>query len=394
MMLEDIILSDSLRYEHHTLILELPSVEPVRIEGAFGAALLCALLVDTEEGNRRAITIDSDLDKQQWIRCYEREVRRDEWGLLPVEVEMLSDAYIALSADENGLAAICPNLRLANLAFELLTFYMRYLVIETFCATIFEAVPFQEPFTAWLLEAARVETRRQRLLAIDWTDPAIVYTLAHEISDDQRPATNDQPPTFLFDGHSADDVMSRYWTWLWQQLQQLASEEPNSKSALARYSKLALAQETDIAFLNDEMASLSPDDQKLFRQWIEKWNAFILRRLKPNREIRFWVEGVPEKTQTRLIEYLRLQERSEYHYKRLASAVYALRYLGYVRRKLTDKDMRQWLSEHLNIDYTLRNTSSQYMRSWRENSRYERFVQDHIHLLANYGIKHFTPTED
>ena len=94
------------------------------------------------------------------------------------------------------------------------------------------------------------------------------------------------------------------------------------------------------------------------------------------------------------IEYLRLQEKSEYHYKRLASAVYALRYLGYVRRKITDKDMRQWLSEHLNIDYTLRNTSSQYMRAWRENSRYARFVQDHVQLLANYGINHFASPEE
>ena len=45
----------------------------------------------------------------------------------------------------------------------------------------------------------------------------------------------------------ADDVMDRYWSWLWQQVQQLASQEPNSKAALARYSKLVLGQETDIA---------------------------------------------------------------------------------------------------------------------------------------------------
>ena len=86
-MLEDIILSDSLRYESHALIYG--TDDPIRIEGAFGAALLCALLVDTEEGNRRAIAIDSDEDKLEWIKRYEREVRRDEWGLLPVEVDML-----------------------------------------------------------------------------------------------------------------------------------------------------------------------------------------------------------------------------------------------------------------------------------------------------------------
>lgn len=404
-MLEDIILSDSIRYEAHTLILDIPSAEPIRIEGAFGAALLCALLVDTDEGNRRAIAIDSDEDKAEWIRRYEREVRREEWGLLPVEVNMLCDAYLAFAADDDLLSSICPNVLLAQLAFDLIAFYMRYLVVETFRPTIFEAVPFREPFAAWLLEAARLETRRQRLLAIDWTDPAIVYDLVHEISNDQSQITrnevnraleaeNNQSPTFVFSGHSADDVMTRYWTWLWQQVRQLASQEPNSRAALARYTKYVLAQETDLAFLQSEIDALIPDDQKHFGQWIERWNTFITRQLKPQREIRFWTNGVPQKTQTQLIEYLRLQEQSEYHYKRLASAVYALRYLGYVRRKLSDKDMRQWLSEHLNIDYTLRNTSSQYMRAWRENSRYAPFVHDHIRLLANYGINRFSALDE
>jgi len=386
-MLEDIILSDSIRYEAHTLIVDMPSAEPIRIKGAFGAALLCALLVDTEEGNLRAIAIDTEEEKQQWIRRYEREVRREEWGLLPVEVDMLCDAYLALVADDNILSAICPNVLLANLAFEQLSFYMRYLVVETFRPTIFEAVPFQEPFASWLLEAARIETRRQRLLAIDWTDPAIVADLA--LTD-----KTDDTPTFIFDGHSADDVMTRYWTWLWQQIQQLASQEPNSRAALARYSKLVLAQETDTAFLQSEIDALCPEDQKRFGQWIDRWNTFVTRSLKPQREVRFWVNGVPQKTQTQLIEYLRLQERSEYHYKRLASAVYALRYLGYVRRKISDKDMRQWLSEHLDIDYTLRNTSSQYMRAWRENRRYAPFVQDHVRLLANYGITRFAAPDE
>ena len=404
-MLEDIILSDSIRYEAHTLIVDMPSAEPIRIKGAFGAALLCALLVDTDEGNRRAIAIDSDEDKAEWIKRYEREVRREEWGLLPVEVDMLCDAYLAFAADDDLLSSICPNVLLAQLAFDLIAFYMRYLVLETFRPTIFEAVPFREPFAAWLLEAARIETRRQRLLAIDWTDPAIVYDLVHEISNEALTGlttnealtgltTNDQRPTFIFSGHSADDVMTRYWTWLWQQVRQLAFQEPNSKAALARYTKDVLAQETDLAFLQSEIDALIPDDQKHFGQWIDRWNAFITRQLKPQREIRFWTNGVPQKTQTQLIEYLRLQEQSEYHYKRLASAVYALRYLGYVRRKLVDKDMRQWLSEHLNIDYTLRNTSSQYMRAWRENSRYAPFVQDHIRLLANYGINRFSALDE
>ena len=59
--------------------------------------------------------------------------------------------------------------------------------------------------------------------------------------------TNDQSPTFCFDGYSADNVSERYWSWLWQQIQQLAAKEPNSKAALARYTKRVLVQETKIA---------------------------------------------------------------------------------------------------------------------------------------------------
>ena len=66
MMLEDIVLSDSLRYEGHKLIYG--TDDPIRIEGAFGAAILCALLVDTEEGNRRAIAIDSETGELQEIK--------------------------------------------------------------------------------------------------------------------------------------------------------------------------------------------------------------------------------------------------------------------------------------------------------------------------------------
>ena len=81
-MLEDIILSDSIRYEAHSLIADMPSAEPIRIKGAFGAALLCALLVDTEEGNRRAIAIDCDEANAECMQSNEREVRRDEGGLV------------------------------------------------------------------------------------------------------------------------------------------------------------------------------------------------------------------------------------------------------------------------------------------------------------------------
>ena len=41
----------------------------------FCVLLLCALLVDSEEGNRRAIAIDSDEDKLAWIKRYARFVQ-------------------------------------------------------------------------------------------------------------------------------------------------------------------------------------------------------------------------------------------------------------------------------------------------------------------------------
>ena len=90
-MLEDYIIDDRLRYENHYLKVAGTDVE---IGGVAGAALLSALIVDTEEGVRRGIAIDSDAERMAWIKQYEREVRRDEWGLIGTEVELLNNAYI------------------------------------------------------------------------------------------------------------------------------------------------------------------------------------------------------------------------------------------------------------------------------------------------------------
>lgn len=77
-MLDDHIFSPSLRYEQHTLIAQMPSCDdPIRIEGVLGAALLSALLVDTDEGAKRNINIDSENEQNAWIKQYEREVRRN-----------------------------------------------------------------------------------------------------------------------------------------------------------------------------------------------------------------------------------------------------------------------------------------------------------------------------
>ena len=62
-MLEDYQINEHLRYENHYLkVVD----RDLQMGGVLGAALLCALLVDTEEGNRRGL--------DQWARtsCYLR----------------------------------------------------------------------------------------------------------------------------------------------------------------------------------------------------------------------------------------------------------------------------------------------------------------------------------
>ena len=109
-MLDDIILSDSLRYEHHTLIADIPSDDPIRIEGA------------------------------------------------------LND--------------ICHhNILLIDLAYDLLVRYMNYLVIERYCAHIWEYIKWENPFSSWLIKAVYEESIRQVMLHINWLEPAVVTAL-------------------------------------------------------------------------------------------------------------------------------------------------------------------------------------------------------------------------
>ena len=104
-MLEDYIINEQIRYENHYLKVAQTEIE---IGGVAGAALLSAMIVDMEEGAQRGIAIDSDAERMAWIKKYEREVRRDEWGLIGAEVEQLNDAYVALATSEVTWADICP----------------------------------------------------------------------------------------------------------------------------------------------------------------------------------------------------------------------------------------------------------------------------------------------
>ena len=274
-MLEDIVLSDSLRYEGHTLIYG--TDDPIRIEGAFGAALLCALLVDTEEGNHRGIAIDSDEDKQEWIKRYEREVRREGWGLIEGEVKMLAEAYEQLVVSEDALNTICHhNVLLLDLAYDLLVHYMNHLITERFGAHIWEYTKWEHPFSQWLINAVYDESIRQAMLHVNWLDPAIVTALP----------TQETPtfPTMSFEGEAADNIMNRYYNWLWSSLVAQTSEQPDDKIQLEQAKANILDRETHFAYLNNKIALMTPEDQVQFRKWMNRWINFIKGKLTPTFE--------------------------------------------------------------------------------------------------------------
>lgn len=371
-MLEDYRFSEEMEYTNHCLVVRGKEVE---IGGVLGAALLSALLVDTEEGNRRSIAIDSDMEQRQWIARYEREVRREEWGLLSVETRLLSEAYISVATEEMSFADICPNRLLLDLALRLTDRYMRYLVTETFCAHIWECCPWQAPFASWLLAAARVETRRQRFIQMDWTDPALVTALADE-TNNQSPMTYDQSsPTLVFEGEAAEDIMGRYLKWVWTTYQAQLREVPGSQPRAPKHRNYIVDQETDWGFVMDEVKALSEDSQRLFTQWMMDWRQFVTKQLKPQKPVRFWTEETPELRQDQFTQYLRLQEKEWDYYKCLSAAIYALRQMGYVRRACPITDITRWMTEALTKDYTTKNNRDQFRRAWNELSRYHEDVR-------------------
>ena len=381
-MLEDYRFSEDMSYTSHRLVVRSKDIE---IGGVLGAALVSALLVDTDEGNRRGIAIDSEAEQIAWIKKYEREVRREEWGLLTVETRLLSEAYISVATEEMSFADICPNRLLLDLALRLTDRYMRYLVTETFCAHIWECCPWQAPFASWLLAAARVETRRQRFIQMDWTDPALVTALADE-TNNQSPMTYDKSsPTLVFEGEAAEDIMFRYLKWVWTSYQAQLREVPGSQPRALKHRNYIVDQETDWGFVMDEVNALNEDSQRLFAQWMLDWQRFVTKHLKPQKPVRFWTEETPELQQRQLTQYLRLQEKEWDYYKCLSAAIYAMRQMGYVRRACSVPDITRWMSEELSKDYTTKNNRDQFRRAWNELSRYHEdvryFVQELQYLL-------------
>lgn len=404
-LLDDHIFSAEVRYEAHRLVVCVAGEKPVKEPGAepevtqggiageepivmqgIMAAIVSALLVDTDEGERRGIAIDTDEQQQQWIQSYEREVRRDDWGLLTTELQLLSDAYIQLATSSVSWAQICPNLRLLDLAFRLVSAYMQYLTVESFGAHIWECVPWQTPFAQWLIEAARVETRRQRFIHTDWIDAAQVTDLAEGKQDDGQ-------PTFIFEGEAAEDIMQRYFQWLWPTFQAQLREMPGVKPNAVQHRNYVVEQETDWSFILDDFRAWSEEQRQMWHRWMDDWTLFITRQLKPQQPVRFWNEGVDELLQERLTDYLRVQEKEPMRYKSLTPAVYALRQLGYVRRACSVTDITRWLTEHLQYDYNARNANQQFRRAWKELKRYAPAVKDCVKVLDALGITPFKAPE-
>ncbi len=382
MLLSDHIFSPSMRYESHRLYISRPDGEDEFVFGGFlGAALAAVFLVHTPEGDARGIRLYTDDEKEAFFALYDREVLRDDWGYLSAEIDQLRDNYVQFIDDRNSLIDLFPNRRLLTLVMELLTTYMRRLVQEPFGEHIWEAMPWKMPFAQWLIDAARVETRRQRLLQTDWTDIPTVIQLA-DIPDET------EEPTFFFEGEKAADIMQRYLQWLSDEYVAMKQGIPGSKITSADR-KFIFSQESDWTFLSDEIDQLSASEKEDWLQWQKEWNLFLSDRLLPKKELRFWADDVPEEAQEHLLYHLQLMEQRPAHFRDLTAAVYAMRQLGYIRRKCSDSDMRQWLSEHLKLDYTERNNASQFRRAMREHGRYTPEVRDEVIALESMGYFRF-----
>jgi hypothetical protein len=407
-LLDNYIISSRTRYENHTLFYTAADSDPIELRGILAASVFAALIVDTDEGDARHIALDTDAGRNDFFARYEREVLRDDWGYLSAEIIQLRDNYIQLAVGPTSLSDLCPNMRLLDLAMDLTVAYMQRLVLTVFRDHIWEAVPWRTTFPDWLIDAARVETRRQRYLHTDWTDAPIVNALADEqlsISNLQSSISNLQspiePPTFFFEGEKAIDIMERYLQWLSDEYVAMKQEIPGAKITSADR-KYIFSQETDWAFLSDETEGIEPfsggetetfdaSEQKEWNQWQKEWTKFLTERLLPKKEIRFWTDDVPEEVQAHLLYRLQLMEQHPAHFRDLTASVYAMRQLGYIRRKCSDKDMRQWLSEHLKLDYTERNNASQFRRAMKEHGRYTPEVRDEVLALESMGFFRFNP---
>lgn len=377
-MLEDLIINTQLSYSNHHLIFNADD-DNIQIGGVLGAALLCALIVDTQEGDKRQITIDTDAERRAWIQTYEREVRREEWGLLDAELQLLSDAYIQITTSHIKWTSICPNIRLLDLAMRLVVFYMRYLTIEAFGAHIWEGYPWEIPFAQWLYNAAHYETIRQRFLHTDWSNDTMVIELALD-----KNQTNQ--PTFFFENEDAQKIMKQYLQWRWKDYQAQLAAIPGAQPRAPKHRNYIFNQESDWTAFNTQINQLSSSNQQLWVQWLIDWQKLLKAHIKPEKPLSFWTKEVSELQQQQLTQYLRIQEKNWDYYKSLATVIYALRQLGYIRYQCSVTDITRWLADNMVKDYTIKNNRDQFRRAWKELGRYSEDVQDAVNELAQWGI--------
>ena len=381
-LLDKYIFSDRLRYENHRLIYGTTAEERIEIGGFMAAAVLGALLFGQDEGQERGIMLNTREGRKEFFERYEDEMLHENGGFFTTEVQTLSEAYIELIGETNMLLAICGNDRLYDLAFGLTVDYMQKLVAEEVREHIYDLVPWSEPFAQWLYDAGFVETRRQKLLAMDWSNPEEVYALAEII----RKPKEEAEPTFVFNGLSANEVFNGYWEWLWNAVQTDANLYPDAKTRLVKLKQLILENETHYDFLQPEMNDIAPEHARLFDSWMTQWADFVTGKIKPEKKITFWTKDVTEEQQEKLLDYLKIQEREPQRYKCLTIAVYSLSQLGYISYNITPASIAKWLSERLQNDYSTGTGLSQFRRAWNELRRYHPAVQDEVKLLAELGV--------
>ena len=262
-----------MRYEAHRMIVSIrPDEEPLDFGGFFAAAMMAVSLVHTDEGDARGITLDSDETIARFFDCYEDEVLRDDWGYLRAEQMQLHDVHVQLAVSTVTLRQLCPNARLLTLLMRLVESYMHRLVIEEFGEHIWDRQPWKVPFAQWLWSAVQLETIRQRYLHTNWFDAATVMALAD--------APGEEQPTFFFEGEKAEDILSRYFQWLSTEYEAQTKEFPGAQIT-GEDREYILSQETDFAFLNDELSALSPEQRRLWQQWLDTWSDFIRDKLAP-----------------------------------------------------------------------------------------------------------------
>lgn len=274
-LLDNYIFNERMRYESHQLVYCYSvEEEPIQIRGFLGVAVLCARLINNEEGERREIPLDiENKQKQEKIFTrYDNEVVNDDWGFLDMEVNLLNDAFIQLTVSEKDISDICPNLRQLTIAMSMLKAYMHRLVVEVYGEHIWEAEKWTMPFGLWLFNAGLTETLRQRYFSIDWTDPVMVNALTESLNQAIK-------PSYFFKGEDANDIMRRYWEWLWDNARKQAAETPDAEMQLAEIKELILSNETDEHFFEDDLRELPTDIQRLFRQWTTRWTTFLTDKL-------------------------------------------------------------------------------------------------------------------